>query len=165
MASKTYIRINESARKQLRDKLGRYEEKLVAKVGVFGKQAAELHRKPKGPPGPHTVGDVALWHEYGIGVPERSYLRGWYEENYQTIKNDLRRTGRHVLKGKTQLREAFTSLASKYKKSVQYRMMQSIGPALSTTTVQKKGHNRSLIHTGHLLSSVSSVVEKRKKGK
>ena len=43
-------------------------------VGVLGQKAAEDH-------GGLTVGDVATFHEFGLGVPERSFVRNYVDRS------------------------------------------------------------------------------------
>src|SRR5262245_20440620 len=49
----------------------------VLKVGILEAEAAEEHEDADGA----TVGEIAEIHEFGLGVPQRSFLRGWVDED------------------------------------------------------------------------------------
>lgn len=69
----------------------RHMEQLAAKVrphrieaGVFndGTMAIDYRGNPTG----ESLAAVSIYHEYGFGVPERSWLRPWFDQNLQRLQ-------------------------------------------------------------------------------
>lgn len=149
------------ARKQLRNNLGQFEEKLGFRIGVLPEDAAKPHQNPDGSHGPLTVGEVAEIHELGLGVPERSFIRAWFDENQQRIKKDLRNAARALARRRNKLsyRQLLEKLAAKYVIEIQENML-SIPPPLARSTIDSKGHSMTLFHTGHLQKSISYEIER-----
>lgn len=106
-----------------------------------------------------TVLDVATFHEFGLGVPERSFLRGWFDENIERAKEAIRRLMVSVVEGKRTKEQALELFGQWLQGEIQKRIAEGIPPPLAQSTIDKKGSSTSLVDTGQLRSSVTYKVE------
>lgn len=127
-------------------------------VGVQGKEAKATHRTEDGEEA-QTVGEIASQHELGLGVPERSWLRDWVDENRAQIQEDLRRAMRLVLLGRMTKEQAVSLLGVKYVGEIQARISAGIDPANAPSTIARKGSSTPLIDTGQFRSAITHVLE------
>jgi hypothetical protein len=130
----------------------------VTYVGVLGANAEKEH---KGSPG-MTVSDLATIHEFGLGVPERSFLRAWFDSNRASIEVTLRAAHRQVLLGKLTPKRAGELIGLKFAGEVQKYIAEGhVQPPLSEQTVKKKGSSVPLVDTGQLRAAISWYTEVR----
>ena len=62
-----------------------------ASVGIHPAEAAQAALDYDGAEGKATLGQVAVWNEYGAGsVPERSFMRSWFDQNGTKIRASLK---------------------------------------------------------------------------
>lgn len=121
-------------------------------VGVHAAEGAEAEE------GGLTVLDVAIFNEFGLGVPERSFLRAWIDENEAQNSELLRRAAKMALKGDKTLHEALELLGMKFAGGIQQRIAQGISPANAPATIAKKGSDKPLIDTGQLRQAITHAV-------
>lgn len=107
--------------------------------------------------------DLASWHEFGIGVPRRSFIGDWFDLNEQAAHKTLRKIcGAHVM-GKEDLSTSLRRFAAWGVGEVQQRIADRIAPPLAPSTIrQKKGKDVPLINTGQLRSSIRGRVRVEK---
>lgn len=140
-------------------------ESGALRVGVLEKDAAEPYEPREGEPDPGiTIGELATIHEFGLGVPERSFLRAWVDERRAEIENVVIRGGRAVALGKMPVRTALEQIGQWAVGSIQTRMAQNIPPPLAPSTIARKGSSVALIDTGQLRSSITYEVDDNKIG-
>lgn len=121
-------------------------------VGVFSEEAEHG--------GPLSVLDVAIINEFGLGnVPERSFLRAWFDENESRAYQMCQVMLTTVVQGKRTKEQALQLLAMKFVGEIQQRISQGIPPANAQSTIDKKGSSTPLIDTGQLRSSISFKIE------
>lgn len=165
MAKNSVTVIDKGARKLVASLQEKAASALL--VGVQGTKAAEKHKpseheKDTAPAEePLTVGEIAEIHEFGLGVPRRSWLRDWFEEHKQEIEEDLRKITRGVLLGKITKERGLEILGVKYQGQIQKRISDGeIEPPLAQRTIDAKGSSTPLIDTGQLRSAISWKLEK-----
>jgi hypothetical protein len=124
-------------------------------VGVFGPKAEERHKDSDA-----TVGEIAVYHEFGLGVPERSFIRAWFEQNSRTVIDDMRAGLIRVLKRELTPEQLADLLGQKYVGQIQARMAAGIPPPLAESTIARKGSSIPLIDTGQLRSAVTYEVRR-----
>lgn len=127
--------------------------KLVVAVGVLGDKASKTYEDGV------TVSDVASFHEFGIGVPERSFLRAWFDAHVEANKEFARRLARARLAGAIDVRRSLELMGARAVAGIQERIAQNIPPPLAPTTVARKGSSVALIDTGQLRSSITWRVQ------
>jgi hypothetical protein len=135
-------------------RLGAAKGKLELSVGIQGRQATEAHKQTEG----LTVAALGAIHEFGLGVPERSWLRAWFDENQGEIAEDLRKAGRGILLGRFTRERILEILGLKYAGQIQARIASNIPPALAPSTVARKGSSVALIDTGQLRSAITYML-------
>lgn len=123
-------------------------------VGVHGEEGGASTGDGKS-----TVGEVATMNEFGLGVPERSFIRAWAEEADAQCKADLRALGLAITKGAVpDAQTGLDQLGLRFVGQIQARISSGIPPENAQSTVDKKGSSTPLINTGQLRSSVRHKV-------
>lgn len=128
-------------------------------VGIHEEDGAKEHEDAG-----MTVVALGAIHEFGLGnVPERSFIRAWFDENQDRAKEALRRLMVSVVDGKRQPKQALDLFAQWALGEMQKRMAAGIPPALQPETVRKKTRagkkgETPLIDTGQLRSSLSYEI-------
>jgi hypothetical protein len=129
----------------------------VVTIGIHEEEGAESH----GDDGT-TVADVAAFNEFGLGVPERSFIRSWADEKENENKDRLRKIGQAVVHGyissPTQGLKRFGVLAVG---EIQQRISDGISPENAESTIKAKGSSKPLIDDGIMRSKITSKVKKR----
>lgn len=128
-----------------------------------------------------SVLEVGTFHEFGLGVPRRSFIRDWYSENQEPSAKRLRVCAELVVSGKRSAVGAAELLGLWAQGSIQARI--TAGPSdwapLAASTIKRKGYQsptfkdgtvarvtpsaKALIDTGQLRSSITFTVETLKK--
>lgn len=125
-------------------------------VGVHAKEGDDPHRGKS--ENPMTVLDVAIVNEFGLGVPERSFIRSWFDENPGPNAELLRKAVKFVLTGQKTLPEAFELIGLKLTGEIQKRISRGIPPPNAPSTIAEKGSSKPLIDSGQLRSSITYLV-------
>jgi len=106
-----------------------------------------------------TVADIATFNEFGTDrTPERSFLRGWFDENEAKSKVMASRMMQSVVAGKRTTRQALEVLGLAFVGGIQQRISKRIDPENAASTIAKKGSDVPLIDTGQLRSAITYVV-------
>jgi hypothetical protein len=101
-----------------------------------------------------TIGAI---HEFGLGhVPQRSFLRGWVDENEQGWFASLKERVYRALLGDGAYADGFGQYAVD---GVRARMRLGIGPALLEATIKRKQNGTTpLIETEQLINGIEYDV-------
>jgi hypothetical protein len=124
----------------------------IIDVGVFD--------TTKHPNSQLSVQEIALIHELGLGVPERSWLRAWFDENASRVKADMAQAAADVKNGFSKA-AALTNMGNGWVDDIQTRILSGgVRPALAASTIERKGGIATpLLETGTLASAVEVKVE------
>lgn len=123
-------------------------------VGIFAEEGEKEYEAGT------SVLDVAFWNEFGTEkIPARSFLRAWFDENQDKIREAVKRMAEAVLKGRYTARQAKELLAQTFVAQIQRRIAIGIPPPNAPATVTRKGSSTPLIDTGQLRSSITYKVE------
>jgi hypothetical protein len=106
-----------------------------------------------------TVAELAAIHEFGLGVPERSFIRGWYDENIDQIRELIKKQLARVARGEVSEVNAWKQLGALFVAQIQKRIVERIPPPLAESTIKAKGSDVPLVDTGQLKSSITFKVE------
>jgi len=107
-----------------------------------------------------SVLDIAIINEFGLGnVPERSFLRAWFDENEGRCRQMVVAMMQSVIAGKRTKEQAIQLLALKFVSEIQARISAGIAPANAPSTIAAKGSSTPLIDKGILRSSISFRIE------
>lgn len=105
-----------------------------------------------------TVLDVATVHEFGApaaGIPQRSFVRAWVDQNRDTIRGWQRALFQQIVAGKLGVRQALELLGAKVAGAIQAFIATSIPPPNAPETVDRKGSSTTLIDSGQLRASIT----------
>jgi hypothetical protein len=120
-------------------------------VGVHDAEGSKVH--PNAENG-ETVAEIAQDHEFGFGVPQRSWLRAWVDQtDFKPMLKELKEV---PAEGRAE------TLAQRLQSSIQGRIRDGrIPPKNSPKTIAAKGHDKTLIDTETFVNSVTAKVEKK----
>lgn len=126
-------------------------------VGVHSDDANHTHGTGEGT----TVGDIATWMEFGTQtVPQRSFIRGWFDERQDFIASTLRAQYQAVISGKRTAEQAEARAALAFEGDVKQRILENIPPPLSPKTIKRKGSSLALVDTGQLRNAIRAIVKR-----
>jgi hypothetical protein len=124
----------------------------------MGSKASEAKSVRGGGKSDTTVIDVATKHEFGIGVPRRSFIADWADESEAEARRRLRKIAERV--GDLQdLKKELDRFGIWAEGQIKARVSRRISPPLSEARIKQKGSDVPLKDTGQLMSSVISKVE------
>lgn len=135
-------------------------------VGIHEAEGSKPHEDEEGKASALTVEDVAVFHEFGLGVPQRSFLRAWADENEAANKVRLQKIAQAVLRGAIPSADVGLDRFGLYAVgSIQRRIKARIDPPLAKSTIKKKTVQGKkgdvpLINTGQLWTSITHRVVK-----
>lgn len=127
----------------------------VLTVGIHEAEGSEEKETSDGEAEPATLAEIASFHEFGLGVPRRSFIADWADENRAAHEAQLRAVARAVVKGTVPSVEVgLARLGSLFVGQVQKRIADGIDPPLEESTVKAKGSSKPLISTGQLRTAI-----------
>jgi hypothetical protein len=110
-----------------------------------------------------TVLEVAAYHEFGLGVPRRSFIADWEDEAAEKHKQQLSAKAKAVIAGTVpSVEQGLERLGNLYVGEVQKRIADGIDPPLAESTIRRKDSSKPLIDTGQLRSSIAYRVGPQK---
>lgn len=126
-------------------------------VGVHSGDAAHTHGSGEG----LTIGDIAGFHEFGTQtVPQRSFIRGWFDERQEFIASTLRTQFQQVLDGKRPIEQAAERAALALEGDLKQRILENIPPPLRPATIKRKGSSLALVDQGILRNAIRAIVKR-----
>lgn len=143
----------------MRKRLAEAAKGAGVSVGVHANEGDAQHKEPAGEK-PVTVLDVAIWNEFGLGVPERSFLRAWVDENDSLNREKLRRAVQLVIRGEMTLERALELVGLSMVGGIQKEIARGIPPENAAETVKRKSSSTPLIDTGQLRQSITYLVKR-----
>jgi hypothetical protein len=123
------------------------------RVGIVGDKAAAMH-----PDAEMSVAALAQIHEFGMGVPERSFIRATMDINQKKILAEMRVLAGQVIEGKMTRKQANEILGRFIANLMRKMVAQGVPPPNSASVAKKKGHNRALVDTGTLFDAIDHEV-------
>jgi hypothetical protein len=125
----------------------------VINVGFVGREGAARHADSQ-----LTVAGVAYRNEYGVGVPERPFMRitianskeNWFKMAAQIAKNQY--------KGVERVSTALRRLGLKMVQNHKATIRKGVPPPNSPRTIARKGSSKTLIDTSQMINSIRAEV-------
>lgn len=139
-------------------------QRISITVGVHGDEGAAPHANDTG--AALTVADVGRFHEFGVspfqlpsgavhpGIPQRSFVRAWFDESQPFIQETMRSQMVLVVAGKLTAEVAMNRIALAFEGSIKQRIARGIPPPLARSTVEAKGSSKQLIDKGQLRAAI-----------
>jgi len=125
----------------------------VVDVGIVGDTAGKATQDGM------TVGALAEIHEFGLGVPQRSFLRAWADADRAKIDKTWGALLRKVLRGELTTDQALEQFGLWAQGQAQAFIADGrVQPPLDQRTIDAKGSSTPLIDTGQLRSSITYEV-------
>jgi hypothetical protein len=144
-------------------------QQLVKRVFAFSRPTISVGILEEDGNAPHGKGDVtiievAVWQEFGTeNIPARSFIRAWFDENEDKLREELKTLMVEVVKGTRTKEQILELLGQRAVGQIQARMAESIPPPNAPSTVaRKRGSTTTLIDTGVMRSAVSYRVREEK---
>lgn len=122
-------------------------------VGIHGDEGSAQHA------GGMTVAELGEIHEFGLGVPPRSFIGSWFDEKESLFPRAIEAEMSAALRAGKPLHVAFRTLAVTFQGSVQKRIADGIAPENAPATIARKGSSTPLIDTGVLRSAILARYE------
>jgi len=150
------------------------KKQIRVTVGVHGDDGSERHVANDTAEADLTVVDVGTFHEFGVGpftvqtfsadgsasvhehpgIPQRSFIRAWFDESQDFIRQTLESQMKLVVAGKLTVDQAKDRIALAFEGSVKQRIARGIAPPLAQSTIEKKKSSKQLIDRGQLRAAV-----------
>jgi hypothetical protein len=145
----------------LRRRLLSFLGPATVSVGVHEQEGAA-----RSSDGQVTVAQVAAFHEFGLGVPERSWLRDFVDEHRSELLAMLREVGVQIARG-ADTDQAMAGFGLAVVGMMKERIIAGIEPELAEETRRKKqqitgggAKDTPLILFGQFISSIAHQVHK-----
>lgn len=127
---------------------------IAIDFGVFGAKSGSDMR------GLLSMVEIAAVHEFGApsaGIPSRSFLRAYVEENESKLRAFLAKLLEAVLEGKYKRDQAFNLFALRVVGEMKKRISDGLEPQVAPATQKRKGESKTkpLINTGQLRNSIT----------
>jgi len=123
-------------------------------VGIHEAEGAAEHKGAGA-----SVVEVGAFHEFGFGVPRRSFIADWFDINEREAKQTLFQICKPAVTRPEYLDQGLARFAAWAVGQVQQRIAAGIEPALAESTIrQKHGKTTPLIDTGQLRASIRGRV-------
>lgn len=125
-----------------------------------GVQADAGNAKKRGKGGKVVKSDtpltlIATVHEYGLnGMPQRSFIRGAYDDNKQLIEKLTTALASGAITSKMPLNTALNQVGNAIEGMIKTKIRDGPFNPNSSATIKRKGSSRPLIDTGHLRQSI-----------
>lgn len=127
---------------------------VTVTVGIHDSDASRAHSEGQ------TIGDIATAHEFGEGVPLRSWLRAWVDEQKEQLENDIFSFSRAGVESQMTSRQVGERLALRFAGLCKKRIADTPGnwPPNAPSTIAKKGSSKPLIDKGIFRSAIVGKV-------
>jgi|SRR6185436_15868619 len=107
-----------------------------------------------------SVVDYASYNEFGTRfIPERSFLRAWFDEAKPRLDDLITQVTRDALEGKRPYEQGLKRLGVQCVGEIQERIASNIPPPDKPHTIARKGSDTTLIDTGVLRSSITFEIK------
>lgn len=126
-------------------------------VGIHEQEGSDEHEKSEGV----SIVEIGSINEFGQGVPERSFIRAWFDENRSVLPEALRLELEASLRAGEPATVALDRFAVTAEGSIQKRISGGIEPENAASTIARKGSSKPLIDTEDLRSAILAKRESR----
>lgn len=164
MRLRGHVSVNPDVVRRVRERLDQIQKRIPVhriSIGIHGGEGMKLNYRGEETNTP--LMQVALAHEFGLKVPERSYIRGWFDSNRSRLPRELAHAERMAFRGNP---EAVTQLALRWQAELKewVRSRAAGFPPLRPATVaarERAGINSEtpLVATTQLIEAIRVKVD------
>jgi hypothetical protein len=148
------VQHSRDGRKYIDQILAQHRGAPLVAVGIQGARASAAHGEGL------TTADVAAINEFGMGVPERPFMRLTFEQR----AGDLQKLGRglehRVLEQTMTVDAALNVMGAAAVGYVRGTIDSGVPPPNAPSTIARKGSSKPLINFGQLKGSITSEVRR-----
>lgn len=145
------------AAKRVAEIVAQHRGASAVAVGIQGAQATAAHDG-----GSLSTADIGMVHEFGLGVPERAFMR----RTFETRAADINKLGvaleRRMVRNETAMDVALKTIGAAVVGFVQATIANGVPPPNAPATVARKGSSTPLVDTGQLRNSITSEIRRGK---
>lgn len=128
---------------------------LEVSVGIHADDGAKTYEDGL------TTAEVGACHEFGLGVPMRSFVRGYFDENVESIAALQEAALGRILGGADPHSEA-GRLGLVLEGGMKQRILARIPPPLAASTKKRRGESAvPLVATSQLIGAIRSKVREK----
>jgi hypothetical protein len=124
---------------------------LIAHTNEFG---ASINVTPKMRGYLHGIGIHLSPNTTTITIPERSWMRSWFDKNQSEIQKQVKNLYGKVLDGKLKGKQALALLGAYAEGELKKSMVHLREPGNHPVTIERKGSSNPLIDTGRTLNEI-----------
>jgi len=130
------------------------KEPAAVAVGILARDASKDD-------GGSSVLNVGIANEFGtVRIPERSFVRAWFDENRGRAQKVLRGRFKRVVAGQLTEEQALDQFGAWAAGEMQARIAQGVPPPNAQSTIDRKGSSTPLIDEGLLRSALAFEVRR-----
>jgi len=121
------------------------------------------HYKPENPnegPGPSII-DVAIWNNYGIGVPRRDFMTPASKRWMKFFSESLSKVSRDIQENKIDPQKFLGAMGQKGSDIISQEIIALSTPPNSPVTIAKKGSSNPLVDSGDMSRATTWQIRKR----
>jgi hypothetical protein len=121
-------------------------------AGIHAEEGSESH-------GELSNAEIGEIHELGLGVPQRSWLRAYFDEHEQEIQTLIDNEIVSAMLDGTDLASAADRVAVAIQGGIKERIYSRIPPELSKAVKAKRGESAvALIDSGQFINAIRAMV-------
>jgi hypothetical protein len=105
---------------------------------------------------------IVMAHEFGLGVPERSFMRAAIDENIVAIEKTKERLFDRVALGKMTADQAMSALGSYAVGIIRKKIIDGPFEKLKEATIKAKGSSKPLVDSGQMKNTVQFVIQRKR---
>ena len=130
-----------------------------AKAGIVGAKASAQHEGGDEQE-PVNNATLAMIHEFGLGVPERSFIRAAFDANREKYLANLQTLVSAIYDGKLTVGRALTLLGMQCASDIRKLIIDGAGvpPPNAPATIKRKGSSRPLVDSAQMKNSITHEV-------
>ena len=119
--------------------INKVKKKPYVNVGFLdGKKGNNIHNASTFNGEKLRVVDIAVTHEYGEGVPNRSFMRSTYEENFNKWIKESKELSFKIISKDITLKKALSTVGMMIKKDIKNKIKKGPFKPLSQLTIENR---------------------------
>jgi hypothetical protein len=148
MASKVKVKDNRRKYDEIIRNARKHKRGTFADVGIFESQGLDL-----------VI--YATANEFGLGPPERSFLRSTFDQHRRELIKRLNNEKINIVLARKDPERVLSFLGEFLISKIQQNIQSGIGPPNAPSTIAKKGSSKPLIDKARMIQSITKRIRKK----